>query len=167
MRTLAKAHECLLVTLAILASVMLGAIFVAIVYDVTLRELGFRPPVWTIAGSEYALLYGTTLAAPWLLRQKSHVFITTFTGMLPSTARLLLEKATYVIGIVVCLVIAYASLDVALHSTGLEIRSFEMPRWAVFVSMPIGFVLMAVEFARFLLGVDSMYRRDGVNEEGL
>lgn len=166
MKTLVKMHDGTLTALAVLSAVMVAGVFVAIIYDVTLRTLRFAPPVWTSAFSEYVLLYATTLAAPWLMRQKGHVFITTFIDMLPVVARCVVEKATYLVGLIVCLVIAYISFQVLVTAEGMEIRTFVIPRWTVFVSMPVSFALLGVEFARFLFGVDSLYQ--GVrSDEGL
>lgn len=71
----------------------------------------------------------------------------------------MVEKAVYLVGAVVCLIIAYVSFDVAWRSEGLDIRTFEMSRWLVFVTMPAAFVLLAVEILRYLLGAPSMYHR--------
>ena len=64
----------------------------------------------------------------------------------------MIEQAVYLIGAVVCLIIAYVSFDLAWRSEGWEIRTFEMPRWLVFVTMPAAFVLLAIEFLRLLAG---------------
>jgi TRAP-type C4-dicarboxylate transport system permease small subunit len=156
-KTLVRFHNSVLTVLAIFASVMLVGVFLAIIYDVTLRTLRFIPPIWTSAFSEYVLLYATTLAAPWLMREKGHVFITTFIDMLPQKPRQVIAKLVYLIGTITCLIIAYVSFQVLITSQGMEIRTFEIPRWTVFVSMPIAFLLLAVEFARFLVGIDSLY----------
>ena len=166
-KAIAQAHHHLLTALAVVAGAMLVAIFAAIVYDVSLRFAGLRPPIWTSAASEYALLYLTTLAAPWLLRHRGHVYIATFVSALPPVPRRVIERAVYLIGAVVCLIIAYVSFDLAWRSEGWEIRTFEMPRWLVFVTMPAAFVLLAIEFLRYLLGAPSMYQRPAGSDEGL
>jgi hypothetical protein len=35
-----------------------------------------------------------------------------------------------------------------LSAPGLEIRSFEMPKWLLYVPLPIGFLLLGIEFVR-------------------
>ena len=167
MKAIAKAHHHLLTALAAVAGAMLVAIVAAIVYDVSLRTIGLRPPIWTSAASEYALLYITTLAAPWLLRHRGHVYIATFVSALPLAPRRIVEKAVYLVGAVVCLIIAYVSFDVAWRSEGLDIRNFEMPRWLVFVTMLAAFALLTVEFLRYLLGAPSMYQRSAGSDQGL
>ena len=50
--------------LAALSGVLLGVTAVAIALDVVARALDFQPPPWTIAGSEFIMLYVTVLGAP-------------------------------------------------------------------------------------------------------
>jgi TRAP-type C4-dicarboxylate transport system permease small subunit len=63
-----------------------------------------------------------------------------------------LARVVSFIGMVVCLVIAWYALRVTLTAQGLEIRSFEMPKWIVYAPLPLGFFLLAVEFFRHMLG---------------
>jgi C4-dicarboxylate transporter, DctQ subunit len=39
----------------------------------------------------------------------------------------------------------------------IEVRSFDIPCWLLTGSIPLSFGLMAIEFGRFLLGLDSMH----------
>ena len=164
----ARAYDILIVALAWFAGAAIMAIFVVIVYDVTLRTLGFRPPRITSAGSEYALLYFTMAAAPYLVRHKGHVFIETGRALLPAALRRLAERATYVICITVCALLFYFSLDLTVEAIALgevEIRSISMPRWFLFAPLPPSFLLMGIEFARFLAGRDSLYVRTEGDQE--
>lgn len=142
------AYDALLSGLAIISATILAAIFVAIVYDVALRTLGFRPPIWTNSLAEYGLHYLTTLAAPWLLRHGGHVSVTSVMNYLSPAARQKLTRFSYVIGALTCVVLAYLSLDVMLSVVGYDIRSFAVPRWVIIASMPLSFLLLAVEFLR-------------------
>ena len=148
---LVKAYEALLVALAALAATAFGALAFIIAYEVTVRWLGFRPPVWPVAISEFTMLYATVLAAPWVLRRAEHIQVNTLVAVLPSRGRLALGRAMCFLGMVVCLIVAWYSLRVTLSAQGLEIRSFEMPKWVVYAPLPLGFFLLAVEFARHFL----------------
>lgn len=167
MAALARAYDKVLMALAWLASAMLGAIFIVIVIDVTMRTMGLRSPVFTIAASEYALLFATTLAAPWLLHEKGHVVISTFVMTLPPRGRRRLERVMCLLGAVVCAVVAWYALQVLFKVEGYEIRSFEMPRWVVFVTMPICFAMLALEFLRLAVSGDSLHRGFKPEDEGL
>lgn len=146
-----KLYDGLLAGLAALAAAAFGALSFIIAYEVTMRWLGFRPPVWPVAISEFTLLYATVLAAPWVLRRAEHIQVTTLAVMLPARWRAALGLVVCVIGMIVCLLVAWYGLRVTLTAQGLEIRSFEMPKWIVYAPLPAGFLLMAVEFARHAL----------------
>ena len=80
---LTRAYDNLIMALALLAGVMIASVFFFIVFDVTLRTTGFRPPEFVSAVSEYVLLYVTMLAAPWLVRERGHVRIGSFLSFAP------------------------------------------------------------------------------------
>lgn len=146
-----KFYDGLLAVLAALSATAFGILSFIIAYEVTVRWLGFRPPVWPVAISEFTLLYATVLAAPWVLRRAEHVQVTTLVVMLPARWRSVLGRVMCIVGMVVCLLVAWYGLRVTLTAPGLEIRSFEMPKWIVYAPLPVGFLLMAAEFARHAL----------------
>lgn len=161
MKTLARLYDTLVMALAVSAGVMVAGVFVSIVVDVLMRTAGLQPPIWTSALTEYALLYMTMLAAPWMVRNSGHVFVESFTAMLPEASFRVVERAVYAFCIVICLVLAWyaAALGYDIFQRGeQDYRSIVMPRWALFACLPVGFGLAAVEFARFLLGQGTMYR---------
>ena len=157
MKKLAGTYDRLVTGLAVVAALMLVGVFVAVIADVTLRTLRLQPPIWTSQVSEFVLLYATTLAAPWLLREKGHVFITTFLDLLPGGIRRVINKGVYAAGALICLLIFVVSVEVLLTAQGMEIRTFAAPRWTVFVTMPPCFLLLTVEFLRYLVGRGSLY----------
>ena len=163
-----QGYAALIGGLAGLACALLGLVFLAIVYDVLVRTLGFQPPYWVSALTEYALLFMTMLAAPWLVRRKAHVFVTSLLTVLPQSVRRLAGKLVYAGCIAICLAIGYYAASMGLEAFRLgefDVRSIDMPRWLLFASLPLGFGLCAVEFARFLAGFDDMYAdadREGI-----
>lgn len=153
-------YNRLIAALAIAAGVVIAVFCIAIIVDVVTAALGFRPPIWVGAGTEYSMLYLTLLSAPWLLRQKGHVAISGLRNLLAPKPRRVLERATYLLALIVMLILTYFGTVLTwetLLSGDLDIRSFEFPRWLVYLPMPIGFALLAVEFARLLFGYDSLY----------
>jgi C4-dicarboxylate transporter, DctQ subunit len=144
-------YDRLLAGLALLSALAFGAVAFIIAYEVSARWLGFRPPVWPQAISEFTMLYATLFGAPWILRRAEHIQVTTLVAVLPRRARTALSRAVSFIGMVVCLVVAWYALRVTLGAQGLEIRSFEMPKWLVYAPLPLGFFLMAIEFFRHTL----------------
>ena len=169
-RSVWAVYNWLIAALAIVAGVAIAIFCVAIIVDVVMAASGLRPPIWVGAGTEYTMLYLTLLSAPWLLRQKGHVTISGLRNMLAPRQRLWLERFTYFLALVVMLILTYYGTILTWEtvlSGDLDIRSFEFPRWLVYLPMPIGFALLAVEFARLLLGHDSLYDDDEQPVDGL
>jgi C4-dicarboxylate transporter, DctQ subunit len=159
MVTVAALYRRLLELLAVVAGLMLAAMAFAIVVDVVVRNLGLQPPAHTLTLTEYGLLYLTMLGAPWLLREKGHVHIELVTAALRPRARFRLTRVVYALCVLTCAVIFWFGLEVTIDHFQrhvVDVRSFDMPRWRLTASIPLSFGLMAIEFARFLLGLDSM-----------
>lgn len=151
---LIRAYDRLIVMLALVASIMVGAVFVLIVADVGMRTAGLRPPVFSSAVSEYALIYVTMLAAPWLVRERGHVRIDSFLGFLPEAARRQVERVLILVCIALCLLATWLAGDFAVEfwrNGTIDVRSIEIPRALLFVPLAVGFFLCAVEFARMLV----------------
>lgn len=170
MRQLSRAYDWVIMALAWLAGAMTLAIFGLVVVDVTVREVLGSSLNFTIGTVEYALLYFTMFAAPYLVRTHGHVYIEALITRLPDGIRRLLEKVTYVICAASCVVFAVVStmLLVEKIETGvIDIRGVDFPGWLVVVPLPICYGLVTVEFLRFLFGRDSMYRAGGSTSDSL
>ena len=168
MTPLAALYRRLLDVLAVVAGIILAAITLGIVLDVAVRNLGLQPPAHTLTLTEYGLLYATMLGAPWLLREKGHVYIELLTAAVSPRARFWLTRVVYALCVLTCAVIFWFSLEVTIAHYGrgvIDVRSFDMPRWLLTASMPLSFGLMTIEFGRFLLGLDSMHTgQAGIHE---
>jgi TRAP-type C4-dicarboxylate transport system permease small subunit len=146
-----KAYDGFLGSLAALAAAAFGALSFIVAYGVMMRWLGFQAPIWVETVSEFTLLYATLFAAPWVLRQAEHVQVTTLAAALPIRFRTALGRVLCFFGMGVCLIVAWYALRVTVTAEGLEIRSFEMPKWMVYAPLPLGFFLLALEFLRHML----------------
>jgi hypothetical protein len=45
----------------------------------------------------------------------------------------------------------------AIESGQMDVRGEDMPMWTLLLPIPICFFLVAIEFGRYLIGLDSMY----------
>lgn len=154
MTAIIRLYDGLIVMLARVASIMIGAVFVLIVVDVSMRTAGLRPPVFSSAVSEYSLIYMTMLAAPWLVRQRGHVRIDSFIKSMPDALQRALEKLLILICIALCVLATWMSAEFAWdfwQKNTLDIRSIEIPRALLFVPLMVGFGLCGIEFLRLLL----------------
>lgn len=150
------------------AEIVVFIVFLLIVSDVFLRLAGIPPSTYTLGIVEYCLLWFTMLAAPWLVRVKGHVFIDAFTQLLPPSGQRVLAKISYLICICASLVFGYFALTLTVEaflSGEMDIRGEDMPMWLLLVPMPVSFLMISIEFARYLIGIDSMYgKRTQVRE---
>ncbi len=170
MKSLIKGYDAVVMALAFLAGAMLTGIFIAIVYDVSVRILGFQPPYWTSAVTEFALLFMAMFSAPWLVRLKGHVFVESVVRLLPPLGRWLAAKFVYALCILICLTVAWFSLIMgwdAYLRNDFELRSIDMPKWILFAALVAGLTLTALEFLRFLIGADDMYEGHKPGQEGM
>jgi C4-dicarboxylate transporter DctQ subunit len=159
-KAVAAVYGGLIAGLAVVAGAAIAGAFVLIIVDVGIRAAGLRPPAFTSAVVEYILLYFTLLAAPWLVRQKGHVYVDTVVSRLPRRARWPAEKLAYLVCIVTCLTFSYIGLGLsldAIRSGGFEERSIDVPLWLNYAPMAPTFLLVALEFGRYLVGLDTMY----------
>jgi TRAP-type C4-dicarboxylate transport system permease small subunit len=153
-KLLLRAYDALIFAMAGFAGVLMAGMFAAIVVDVALRNLGWQSSAHLFTFTEYALLMVPCFGAPWLVREKGHVFVEIVINALRPAAR---RRMLLVIGlacIVVCLVLAWYGVQVSLRNFELDdkdVRSFDAPRWALVACIPLGFFFMATEFARHLL----------------
>lgn len=160
MQPIYKTYNHVINGLAVGAGAAVSVAFFLIIIDVMMRLVGLNPPAFTIAIVEYILLYFTMFAAPWLVRVKGHVFIDAVTQMLPRGAQVVLGKIVYFLSICSALVLCYVSILLlidAIATSDLDIRGIYIPKWVLLAPMPPCFLLVAVEFLRYLIGVDDMY----------
>jgi TRAP-type C4-dicarboxylate transport system permease small subunit len=166
---IADAYLQFITLLKTLAGVIIFGVFLLIVTDVLVRTAGFQTWQASSVLVEYGLLWFTMLAAPWLARHKAHVFIDAITQLLPAAAQRVLAKFVYLACVFFSLVVFYYStrlLISAVVDEQVDIRAVDMPLWALLAPIPLCFLLVAIEFLRFLLGFDSMYGSRSDVKEG-
>ena len=154
MKTLAALYTRLIEALATLGGVLLAGVCLLIVYDVIARNLGLQPPASTVALTEYALLYFTMAAAPWLVRTRGHIVVEVLHARLGGTPKRCVDRLILLICLAVSATVSALSLLLmieALQRGEIEIRSLEMPRALLFAPLVIGFGLMATEFLRLAI----------------
>ena len=146
--------------LAILAGVYLVWIFLAIVFQVVARSVFLYGSSHIFTFIEYGLLYITMAGAPWLVREKGHVYIEILTAAVSEQVRPILSRMVVGLVIVICVIITYYGIEVTVRAfvrDEMDMRSLDMPRWMLMISMPICFGLMSLQFLRFVIGPDTLH----------
>jgi TRAP-type C4-dicarboxylate transport system permease small subunit len=158
---LARGYDALLNGMALAAGVLMVAMMAMIVADVVLRNLGYQSSAHFFTFTEYFLLLIPLLGAPWLVREKGHIYIELLVGALPPRPRQALMWVIVIVSLAVCAVLAWYGGAITMQNfvqNEKDVRSFDMPRWMLMLSMPLAFGMMALEFLRLLLRRESPYR---------
>jgi C4-dicarboxylate transporter, DctQ subunit len=153
LRFVRRAYDAVLYGIAIVAAFLMVAMMTTIFVDVVLRNLGYQSSAHFFTFTEYALLLIPCMGAPWLVREKGHIYIEILLMHLGPVARRRLTMAIGVVCVGICAVIAWYGFKVTIADfvqNEKDVRSFDMPRWIISAWIPIAFLMMAIEFARFL-----------------
>lgn len=162
-----KLYVGLIKALAVLAALLLVASIAFVVVDVMARAMGYGSFRATIAVVEYILLYFTLFSAPYLLHTRGHVMVDMVIKALPPLPRRILEGLIYLLGMTVCTIFAYVSIDImqdAIARGYFDERSIDLPYWLLYAAFPLCFGLLTIEFGRFLVTSASLYNSDEKNE---
>jgi C4-dicarboxylate transporter, DctQ subunit len=128
---------------------------------VVLRNLGYQSSAHFFTFTEYFLLLIPLLGAPWLVREKGHIYIELLIAALAPQTRRALMRAIVLLCLAVCVVLAWYGGAITVQNfiqNEKDVRSFDMPRWMLMLSMPLAFGMMALEFLRLLARRESPYR---------
>jgi TRAP-type C4-dicarboxylate transport system permease small subunit len=147
--------------MAWLAGALMVAMMAMIAADVALRNLGFQGSAHFFTFAEYFLLLIPLLGAPWLVREKGHIYIELLVNALPAPWRRRLLALVTVSCMAVAGILAWHGGAITLQDYAAaerDVRSFDMPRWMLMIFMPLAFGMMALEFLRLLLRRESPYK---------
>ncbi len=158
---ISRAYDAVLYGMAWLAGVLMVAMMAMIVVDVALRNLGYQSSAHFFTFTEYFLLLIPLLGAPWLVREKGHIYIEVLISALPDVGQRVLVFVVVVACVAVAAILAWYGGAITLQDYAgneKDVRSFDMPRWMLMASMPLSFGMMALEFARLLVRRESPYK---------
>ena len=133
------------------AAATVGIITLLVCWDVVGRNLGLRTVPWINEVTEYAMPIATLAAAPWLMWRNQHVRLDLLGAVLSARAQRRLDRIASTLGLVVSLVLVWYSVKVLLDSRdagSLVIKALVFPEWWLYVPVPFGFALLAMECAR-------------------
>lgn len=168
MAALLRLYKFVIDAMAVIAGLTLVWLMVSVVVSVGMRNAGIQPYAWLFTSAEYGLLYMTMLGAPWLVRERGHVHIELLTSALPETPQRLVSRGVAILCVAVCALLAWKGAELFLTNierNDFDVRAYFFPRWMLTVTFPISFGLMAVEFAKFVVGEELMHTgQAGIHE---
>jgi len=157
-----KFFDKLLDVMAGLAAVILVFITAAVCYTIFMRFLFNRTTIWIIPMTEYALLWIVFLGTTWLLREAGHITTDIIYVHLNEKAKNTLDGVMSVIGGLTCALLVYLGIvhlcDCLIHRVT-DVRAITIPKSAVFIIIPIGSLLLTIQF--FRIAWSKLVMRDG------
>ena len=137
--------------MAALAGVILVFITAAVCYTIFMRFLFKQTTIWIIPMTEYALLWIVFLVTTWLLREGGHITTDIIYVHLDEKAKHTLDRIMSVIGGLTCALFVYLAVvhlcDCLIHGVT-DVRAVTVPKSAVFIIIPIGSILLTIQFFR-------------------
>jgi TRAP-type C4-dicarboxylate transport system permease small subunit len=137
--------------LACVAAALIVFTVVFVPVDVASRYFLGAPITWVYEVTEYILLMVPCFAMAWLARQNGHVVIDVVTSRLGERSRARLAAATRLGVAATCAFVAWWGATVTFTSFQAHAvieNVLQTPQWMIYVCIPVGFALTAIEFAR-------------------
>ena len=146
-----RLFDKLLNVMAGLAGTILVFITAAVCYTIGMRFLFTKTTIWIMQTTEYVLLWIVFLATTWLLRERGHITTDIIYTHLNEKTKHYLDCIMYVIGGLTCAMMFYFAvlytLDCIINRVT-DVRAVTVPKSAVFIIIPIGSILLTIQFFR-------------------
>jgi C4-dicarboxylate transporter DctQ subunit len=141
--------------MAALAGVILVFITAAVCYTIGMRFLFRQTTIWIIPMTEYALLWIVFLGTTWLLREGGHITTDVVYVHLRSKTKRYLDFIMAVFGGLTCALLFYLGVvhlcDCMVHGVT-DVRAITVPKSAIFIVIPVGSILLTIQFFRTAWG---------------
>jgi C4-dicarboxylate transporter, DctQ subunit len=150
-----RVFDRLLELMAALAGVILVFICAAVCYTIGMRYLFTRTTIWIMQTTEYALLWIVFLGTTWLLKEGGHITTDIIYSNLKERTKLYLDCIMFVVAGVACLIMVYfgiAYMAECIVRGVTDVRAVTIPKWTVFIIIPIGSILLTIQFFRMAWG---------------
>jgi C4-dicarboxylate transporter DctQ subunit len=139
--------------MAILAGVIMAFITAAICYGVVMRYFLMSPSIWVVQTCEYGLLWMVFLGTTWLLRENGHVTVDIIYSHLRDRSRSFLNLITFSLAGIACAVVFFFGARYTWQCvvSGItDVRAVTVPKQVVFIIIPIGSLLLCIQFFRMV-----------------
>ena len=137
--------------MAAFAGVILVFITAAVCYTIGMRFLFTKTTIWIMPTTEYALLWIVFLGTTWLLREKGHITTDILYTHLNERSKHYLDGIMCAIGGLTCAAMLFFGIVhvcECLAGGVTDVRAVTVPKSAVFSIIPIGSLLLTVQFFR-------------------
>ena len=141
--------------LAFVGILFLAATLLLVNYEVVARYILNQPTPWMLEIVEYALLYICFLGTAWVLKEEGHIKMDLVLNRLNPRAQVWLNIITSFVGIIICLIITWYGITVALdlYQSGQYYAAFlKPPKYIIIGIVPVGCFLLFIQFLRITYG---------------
>jgi TRAP-type C4-dicarboxylate transport system permease small subunit len=138
---------------AAVAAAMLLAAALVITWSIVYRALG-GSTYWELEFSVYMMVASLFLASPYCLATQGHVGVDLLSHYLPRSLARPLAVVVGLVGLGVCLYLTWAGAELTLHAFARGERTesaWAPPKWPLFLAMPLGLGLTALQYVADLL----------------
>jgi TRAP-type C4-dicarboxylate transport system permease small subunit len=138
---------------AVIAAVMMLAAALVISWSIVYRALGYST-WWELEFAVFMMVASLFLASPYCLATQGHVGVDLLSHYLPRRFNRPLALVIGLVGLAVCLYLAWAGAELTLHAYARGERTesaWAPPKWLLYVAMPVGFGLTALQYVADLL----------------
>lgn len=159
-------HAALMRACGVIAATTVALITLLVCYDVVGRNLGLPSLDWVNEVTEYAMPIATLAAAPWLMWRNQHVRLDLLGAVLSPVAQRRVDRIASGLGLVISLAMVWFALRMLLDSRqagSLVMKSLVFPEWWLYVPVPIGFALLALECGRRVLFPSGLTEEPGAH----
>ena len=153
LRALAKAHDWLTHWSFVVASILLGIIFIEYCAEVVLRYLLNAPTSWGLELISYSQCISAFLVMPLLTKTGGHVAITLLVERLPPRAAGILSWILYFLAFMICALGTWITWDETHRQFVQDVQLMKVhpiPQWWISIFIGYGFGMSALHFLRHL-----------------
>ncbi|MEC7489922.1 MAG: TRAP transporter small permease [Pseudomonadota bacterium] len=145
------------------AAAYIGLMLLSILYITIFRTAGWNYSPISFVLIEYGFVYMLFLGSPWLIRNRGHVYIEMLTAALSAPSRVYLSRLITLCCATICFIWAWYSGQLVYEEYTNDVydelrTQFDIYRWIITIAFPLGFLLMGIEFIRFLFLKEPMHQ---------
>lgn len=137
-----------------LSAVALVAATLIMLHSVITRYVFKQPTVWQTEVSIYLLIFVTFVGASFGLKHHAHVGVDLLVERLAPRSQLIVRTVTALLSLLVVLAVLYTATHTWYEAYEGGFRTptaLRAPLWAVYAILPIGMLLVALQYLAFLI----------------
>ena len=133
---------------AVFAALLLAAATLIITWMVLYRAMG-NSTYWETELAIYLIISAVMIGSPYCLKTRGHIGVDLVSEFLSKKGRATLARVIAVVGLAVCVYLAWKGLELTIDSFEKNEHSGSMwnpPRWPLYLTMPVGLGLTALQY---------------------